>query len=333
MATYSAALASKRVEVVMVTGIRSAGLPRSSITTAFPEHPRVQATVKALAELARTGGASSMMFLPEHGVSAQSWSFPYKTGLAKQMNIANPPRGPIRGTVVVNVSGHTNGSIIDRVCAWVEQTLSARGQKPTEDARAFVALRSACQAATDVLLADRARGLASTSITLPGGQSLALPRAVFDQLLSASTKSTDPAVRTLAAAGDRALRRFYAATNTYDVKLRLPDGRVIEHKDVPRNQPGRIEWASCIPIEIPANVRGEVTLECAPSGSMKAGGYIEQRQYRIHLGDDLFDIDDAELAADAWRADHREIRWDTPHEDADRAEYGVDPAPVPRAEH
>jgi len=65
---------------------------------------------------------------------------------------------------------------------------------------------------------------------------------------------------------------------------------------------------------------------------MKAGGYIEQRQYKLHLGDDLFDVDDAVLAADAFRADHREVRWDTPHEDTDRAESGVGPAPVPRVE-
>jgi len=315
----------------MVSGIRGAGVQRAT-TAPFAEHVKVPATTKALAELAMTGGASSVVFLPEQGVAAQSWSFPYKTGLPKQMNVPQPPRGPLRGTVIVNVSGHTNGGVVDRACAWAEQAHAARGVKPGDDARAFVALRAACERATDALLADRSRTLGSATIALPDGKSLDLPRATFDQLLSASSKSTDPALRKLAADGDRALRKLYAATNTYQVTLRLPDGRVVEHKDVPRNQPGRIEWATRIPVELPANLRGEVTLECYPSGSMKAGGYIEQRQYKLHLGDDLFDVDDAVLAADAFRADHREVRWDTPHEDTDRAESGVGPAPVPRVE-
>ena len=65
---------------------------------------------------------------------------------------------------------------------------------------------------------------------------------------------------------------------------------------------------------------------------MKAGGYVEQRQYRIHLADDLFDADDAALDADAYRAQHRHVRWDTAFEDADREEHGVGPVPLPRVE-
>jgi hypothetical protein len=315
----------------MVSGIRGSGLPTAA-APGFPEHPRVAATVTALAQLAQTGGAASVVFLPERGVACRSWSFPYQSGRPKQMNIPQPPRGPVRGTLVVNVSGHANGGIVDRATAWAEQTLAARGVKPTEDARAFVALRTACERATDELLADTGQTRASATIALPDGKALDLPRAVFDELLRASAKSTDPTARQRALDGDRALRRFFAATNTYQVSLRLPDGRTIEQKDIPRNQPGRIEWATRIPVEIPANVRGEVTLSCWPQGSMKSDGYVEQRQYRIHLGVDLFDPDDALLEADAWRADHREVRWDTPHEEADRAEFGVGPAPVPRDE-
>jgi hypothetical protein len=74
------------------------------------------------------------------------------------------------------------------------------------------------------------------------------------------------------------------------------------------------------------------TLECRPTGSMKAGGYVEQRQYRIHLADDLFDPDDAALDADGYRAQHRHVRWDTPFEDADREEHSVGPVPMPRIE-
>jgi hypothetical protein len=317
----------------MVFGIRSAGPPRATTsTTGFVEHSKVAATTTALADLARTGGASSVVFLPEQGVAANSWSFPYKSGRAKEMNIPRPPGGPLRGTVIVNVSGHANAGVVDRTTAWAEAQLARQGKTPTEDARAFVALRDACARATDELLVDKARVKTGASIALPGGGSLELPRAQFDRLLRATTKSTDADEQKLALDGDRALRRFFAASNTYHVALRLPDGRTLEWKDVPRNQPGRIEWATRIPVEIPANVRGEVTLACWPTGSMKAGGYVEQRQYRIHLGDDLFDPDDAALDADAHRANHRHVRWDTPHEEADRQEFGVAPAPVPRIE-
>jgi hypothetical protein len=316
----------------MVFGIRAGVTPRASSSTGFAEHPKVAATHNALAGLAQTGGASSVVFLPEHGVQASAWSFPYKSGRAKEMNIPRPPGGPLRGTVIVNVSGHANAGVVDRATAWAEAELSARGKRPTDDARAFVALRDACARATDELLADKGRSKAGASIALPSGGSLDLPRAQFDKLLRASTKSTDAADKKLALDGDRALRKFFAATNTYQVALRLPDGRTLDMKDVPRNQPGRIEWATRIPVEIPANVRGEVTLECWPTGSMKAGGYVEQRQYRIHLGSDLFDPDDAALDADAYRANHRHIRWDTPHEDADREEHGVAPAPIARVE-
>jgi hypothetical protein len=316
----------------MVFGIRAGAPARASSSAGFPEHPKVAATVNALAGLAQTGGASSVVFLPEQGVQASAWSFPYKSGRAKEMNIPRPPGGPLRGTVVVNVSGHANAGVVDRATAWAEAELSSKGSKPTDDARAFVALREACARATDELLADKGRVKVAASIALPSGGSLELPRAQFDKLLRASTKSTDAAEKKLALDGDRALRKFFAASNTYQVTLRLPDGRTLERKDVPRNQPGRIEWATSIPVEIPANVRGEVTLECWPTGSMKAGGYVEQRQYRIHLGDDLFDPDEAELDADAHRANHRQVRWDTPHEEADRQEHGVAPAPVPRSE-
>lgn len=315
----------------MVSGIRGAGSPRPA-AGGFAEHVKAAATLTALARLAQTGGASSVVFLPEQGVACRSWSFPYKTGLPKQMNIPQPPRGPVRGTVLVNVSGHANGGVVDRACAWAENELASRGVKPGDDAKAFIALRSACDRATGELLADRGRTQTCATIALPDGKTLELPRAVFEKLLRVSTTSNDAEARKLAADGDRALRKFFAASNTYQVALRLPDGRTVEWKDVPRNQPGRVEWATKIPIEIPANVRGEVTLECWPSGSMKADGYVEQRQYRIHLGDDLFDPDDAALEADAWRADHRQVRWDTAHEEADRADCGVAPAPVPRPE-
>lgn len=315
----------------MVFGIRGLGAQRAS-GAGFPEHPKVSSTQAAMAQLAQSGGASSVMFLPEHGVQCRSWSFPYKSGLAKQMNIPKPPNGPVRGTVVVNVSGHANAGVVDRATGWAEQQLAARGAKPTDDAKAFIALRAACERATDELIADKGRTKQGATIALPDGKTLELPRATFEKLMRASAKSTDAESQKLFNDGHRALRKFYAASNTYQVALRLPDGRTLEYKDVPRNQPGRIEWATRINVEIPANVRGEVTLECWPTGSMKAGGYVEQRQYKIHLGDGLFDPDDAALDADAYRAQHRQIRWDTPHEEADLAEHGLAPPPVPREE-
>jgi hypothetical protein len=318
-------------EARMVFGIRMGGsAPRAAVGGG--ESPRVASTAASLASLAQTGGASSVVFIPAPGVKASAWSFPYKSGRPKEMNIPQPPAGPLRGTVVVNVSGHASGGVADRATAWAEQQLAARGQKPTDDARKFIALRAACEKATAELIADKARTLPGTTIVAPDGTRLDLPRATFEKMLKASPKSTDAEAKTIALDGDRALRKYFAASNTYHVTARLPDGRTLEWKDVPRNDPQRIEWATRIPVEIPAQVRGEVTLECWPTGSMKAGGYVEQRQYRIHLGDDLFDPDDATLDADAWRAQHRQVRWDTPFEDADREEHGVAPAPMPRVE-
>lgn len=315
----------------MVSGVRGPGWPRAG-GAQFPENVKVASAVTALARLAQSGGASSVMFLPEDGVRFRSWSFPYKSGRAKEMNVPQPPRGPLRGTVVVNVSGHAKAGVIDRATAWAEQRLVSGGKSPTDDARAFVALRAACERATSELLADKGRTKQAATISLPDGQSLELPRALFDKMMKASAQSTDPEGRKLFFDGDQAHRKFFAATNTYQVVVRLPDGRSLEWKDVERNQPGRIEWATRIPIEIPANVRGEVTIECWPSGSLKAGGYIEQRQYKLHLGEGLFDPDDGDLDADAYRAMHRQVRWDTPHEESDLEEHGIGPAPVPREE-
>lgn len=315
----------------MVFGVRGPSVQRGA-TPGFPEHPKAEATLAAMAKLAQEGGASSVMFLPERGVQCRSWSFPYKSGRAKEMNIPQPPRGPLRGTLIVNVSGHANGGVVDRATAWAEARMSPAGSKPSDDARAFLALRSACEQATTELLADKARVKQSATISLSDGRTLELPRATFDKMLRASPKSADAESQKLALDGDQALRKLFAASNTYHVVLELPDGRRLEWKDVPRNQPMRIEWATRIPVEIPAQVRGEVTLQCWPTGSMKAGGYIEQRQYIIHLADGLFDPDDAALDADAYRASHREIRWDTRHEQADLEEHGVLPVPVARDE-
>ena len=316
----------------MVFGIRSGGITPRAAMAGGTESPRVASTVASMASLAQTGGASSVVFIPAPGVTASAWSFPYKSGRAKEMNIPQPPPGPLRGTIVVNVSGHASAGVVDRATAWAEQQLTSRGQKPTDNARTFIALRAACEQATGELIADKGRLVAAATIVAPDGTRLDLPRATFEKLLRASPKSSDAEAKTLALDGDRALRKYFAASNTYHVTARLPDGRTLEWKDVPRNQPDRIEWATRIAVEIPAQVRGEVTLECWPTGSMKAGGYVEQRQYRIHLADDLFDADDAALDADAYRAQHRHVRWDTAFEDADREEHGVGPVPLPRVE-
>jgi hypothetical protein len=76
-------------------------------TVQFVENSKVPGTVSSLASRAQRGGASSTTFLPENGMKYDAFAFSYHTGLAKQMNIPNRPAdGMVRGTIVINVSGH-----------------------------------------------------------------------------------------------------------------------------------------------------------------------------------------------------------------------------------
>lgn len=147
--------------------------------------------------------ASSAMFLPEDTQGYEAYAFNYKTGLRKQMNLlAAPKDGMVRGTIVINVSGH---------------------------------------------------------------------------------------------AGDSSLEQF-AKTNTYNVRVQLPDGRVLQRNNIPRNDPSQAEYVTTIPVEFPYQP-GMTRLEAWPTGSAGPSGYVEGRVYEIHSPDQRYDAGAARRAA------------------------------------
>src|SRR5688572_19065180 len=106
----------------MVTTVRpGSNLQRLMPTGPFEENAKVGRIVADLAKRANEGGASSIMFLPAKGVKFDAFAFAYHTGLAKELNIPKPPNGPLRGTVIINISGHASGSVSDRVVGWAER--------------------------------------------------------------------------------------------------------------------------------------------------------------------------------------------------------------------
>lgn len=298
-------------------------------TARFQESPKVAAVVAELAKRAQQGGASSIMFLPQRGVTFDAYAFAYSTGLAKEMNIPKPPAGPLRGTVIINVSGHATGGLTDRVTAWAEKTIAGESIKVGSDAGKLILLRQACDTAVRALQTDLHKTRQSVTIDVGNGRSLKLSRALFDKMQKASGASAEPELRQLAHDGDKALRKLFAAENTYNVRVRLPDGSVQEQRQVPRNDPSTLEYVTRIPLEIPEGVRGEVILEAWPTGSAEVAGHVEARRYRIHVGDELFDVQKAIEAAKRYQAAHPEIRWDTHHESDDLEVHRVAPSPYP----
>lgn len=74
----------------------------------FTRHRKVEAALKEAASDARRGVAATVTFIPSQGTKFDSWYFGYKTGEARRMNILEAPQGQmVRGTIVVNPSGHT----------------------------------------------------------------------------------------------------------------------------------------------------------------------------------------------------------------------------------
>ena len=94
----------------------------------------------------------------------------------------------------------------------------------------------------------------------------------------------------------------YAETNTYNVRVTLPNGKVLEALTVPRNEPGKAEYSTKIPIEFPA-MEGKTVVEAWPTGSAGVWGYVEGRRYSLNIGEQhQFDKAASDAEADAWEA-------------------------------
>lgn len=95
----------------------------------------------------------------------------------------------------------------------------------------------------------------------------------------------------------------FAATNTYNVRVRLPDGRELMLTNVPRNKPDSKEYATAIDIQFPY-MAGETIVQAWPTGSAGVGGYVEGREYRIHCEEGLYDAKQALKDAQTADAPH-----------------------------
>lgn len=93
----------------------------------------------------------------------------------------------------------------------------------------------------------------------------------------------------------------YAKSNTYNVRVTLPDGQKLEWQNIPRTcvgqgKPDQAEYATAIDIQFPYQ-KGKTVVEAWPSGSAGVGGYIEGRRYHFNSADQPYDADAAKKAA------------------------------------
>jgi hypothetical protein len=166
------------------------------LTGPLKRHPDVKSVAEEMAESAKRGAASATVFLPGNDTPFKTGRYGFGTGIPRWMDIVEPPKdGILRGTIVVNVSGHSHQA---------EQ---------------------------------------------------------------------------------------YARTNTYSVRIELPDGRVLLKTGIPRNvvkdpsqSPNTAEYATTIDVEFPYQL-GITKLSAWPDGSLGSGGNIEGRMYKIHSHD------------------------------------------------
>jgi hypothetical protein len=318
-----------------ISGLRpsaTASTAGASLVPAGPvrENAALKASLKGLKEAAQSGGASSTMFLPAAGARYDAWAFSYNTGLAKEMNLRGVEEGQtVKGHIAINISGHASGGRADQIAALAMQKLAEQGvdlEKPTAKNDAlFAGLYKAAQSAGwsgDAVL--KAEGLPELKITSAELQKFA---------------GTEDGKW---AAGD-ALRRHFAMTNTYNVRVTLPDGRKLELRNVPRNKPDQAEYSTSFPIEFPA-MRGNTIVEAWPTGSAEVAGYVEARRYHLHIGEEHFYSEKKGIeAAEKYMDAHPEIRWAAraarPNssaaieaEEADLARSHVSPPPFPYAD-
>ena len=212
----------------------------TKLTGPLVRNSEVDGVTASYASLSRRGYAAQAQFLPGNDLKFESWSHAYKTGVPRHMNVIEAPRdGMIRGTLVLNVSGHSG------------------------EAHAF------------------------------------------------------------------------AKSNTYSVRVVLPDGTVLERSAIPRNVVGKPglpsdtpEYATTIDFEYPY-LQGVTTVSAWPDGSGGSGGYIEGRMYLVHSHDQPWDPKAQERLAKLYRAIHPEVRWGTWFANSDREEHHVNPDPSP----
>jgi len=310
------------------TGVPAATAAASlSPTGALRENEALKSTLKGLKEAAQNGGASSTMFLPAAGMRYDAYAFSYHTNLAKEMNIKGVKEGqPIRGHIAINISGHATGGRADQIAALAMQKLAEQGidlEKATaKNDKLFGALYKAAQSA----------GWSGDAVVKPEG----LPEVkITSDELSKFAASDDGKW-----AANDALRRQFAMTNTYNVRVTLPNGEKLEMRNIPRTKTDQAEYATAIPIEFPA-MKGNTIVEAWPTGSAEVAGYVEARRYQLHIGEEHFDNEKKGMdAAEKYMDAHPEIRWaaraaepfsDAANEaeEADLAKSHVGPLPMP----
>ncbi len=315
-----------------IAGVRtgSTGVQATTLTPNGPvkENAEIKSTLKGLKEACQGGGASSTVFLPAANVKYDAWSFSYHTGISKEMNIKNIKEGAkIQGHIAINISGHATGGRPEQIAAMALEKLATDhnidlSKNNAKNDKLFDSILK--QAKTAGWSGD-------VAINVEGLPEIKLAAADIQKF-----GTTDEGKW----AGNEALRRNFAMTNTYNVRVMLPDGQKLELRNVARNKPDQAEYATKIPIEFTA-MKGTTIIEAWPTGSAEVAGYVEARQYKMHVGKESFydekkGIDAAEKMMDA----HPEVRWasraevpDTDeavaNEEADMKKFNVHPLPYP----
>ncbi len=280
------------------------------------EHAGLQAVLEKLQQAALAGGASAAMFLPSPRIQYEAWSFSYYTGLCKEMNVLGVNGGAtITGHIAINISGHAGSGRAEQLAALVLAKMESH---------------SVARASLDVLKAAREAGPGDLRWKLDAGELRVTAAEV------SAFGATDEGKQ----AADDVRRRAFALTNTYNVRVILPDGQRLELRNVERNNADAVEYATKIPIEFPAR-RGTTVIEAWPTGSAEVAGYVEARRYRMHIGAENFYSEATGIAvAERYMDAHPQVRWAArakdpksaaaaDDEEADRARGGVRPLPLP----
>lgn len=307
------------------TGVQATGLTPSG---PIKENSALNGALKDLKRACQDGGASATMFLPAAGVKFEAFSFSYHTGIAKEMNLKNVKDGAkVQGHIAINISGHASGGRGEQIAAMaLEKLASDHGidlskNNPKNDALFDKILTAAKSAGWSGDASIKVEGLPEVKIS-----------AADIQKFSSSDEGKW--------AGNEALRRNFAMTNTYNVRVTLPDGQKLELRNVPRNKTDQAEYSTKIPIEFPA-MKGTTIVEAWPTGSAEVAGYVEARQYKMHIGAENFYSEEKGIeASEKYMDAHPEVRWAdrakdpgsdeaAEHEEADLKKTGVHPAPYP----